>query len=523
MSNFISVPPAPKMAESLRHLGYSVQAAIADIIDNSIDADATDIKVDIKGEGTLLSPVSEINIFDNGCGMYPDEIVVALTMGSETQKSTTALGCFGMGLKTGATSIGRRLLVYSRKDGKLVCYAYDLDVNGERGEWLIQELHPTEEEIKTFNEAIGTENSGTWIKIAKITSDEYKHVKSMVKSLCGQKSLRMTFRKILNGGCDITINNKKLEPWGYDFVKGHKVLDEFIFKPDGSELGTVKIITNAGTEHKGGAGRKQGIVVVRNNRDITTKAEWHGVWNFDWELTGVHIIWEVNSSEFDKIMSTTLMKDGWSIPQNIKDKMRQEVSTTLKAYANTRKKIRETNSKQNSSVDEVLKSYGNNLNKNMNMIRKPEVDNKEMNPLVEKKNHTEAKKEKSQSEKIKRQRTKGLRYEGESGDEWKFVEDHGCGDGRHFQVALKRTPSRRVYTMSLDTKHPWIKKYFVDGELTNVALYALLDDLVGDAYMEMKIGNKADAIIRLKADFLRSKSHVTTVHDKPHVLAAEAA
>jgi len=523
MSNFIEVSPAPKMAESLRHLGYSVQAAIADIIDNSIDAAATDIKVDIKGEGTSLSPVSEINIFDNGCGMYPDEIIVALTMGSETQKSTTALGCFGMGLKTGATSIGRRLLVYSRKDGKLVCYAYDLDVNGERNEWVIQELYPTEEETKTFNEAVGPENSGTWIKIAKIDCNEYKHVKSMVKSLCGQKSLRMTFRKILNGGCNITINTKKLEPWGYDFVKGHKVLDEFIFKPDGSELGTIKIITTGGTEHKGGSGRKQGIVVVRNNRDITAKTpEWHGVWSFDWELTGVYVIWEVNSSEFDQIMSTTLMKDGWSIPQDIKDKMKQEISTSLQAYIRTRTDTR-AKIKQNSSVNKVLESYGNNLNNNMNMIRKPEVDNKEMNPLVEKKNHTETKKEKSQSEKTKRQSTKGIRYAGESNDVWKFVEDYGCGDGRHFQVDLRRTKSRRVFTMSLDTKHPWIKKHFVDSELANAALYALLDDLVGDAYMEMKIGSEADVIIRQKADFLRSKSHVTAVHDKPHVLAAAAA
>ena len=102
--NYIDVIPRPKMGESLRSLGYNVKSAIADIIDNSIDASATEIQIEASGKKNQRDPVSEISIFDNGCGMTGEQLNEALTLGTESDKSVSSLGCFGMGLKTAGTS-----------------------------------------------------------------------------------------------------------------------------------------------------------------------------------------------------------------------------------------------------------------------------------------------------------------------------------------------------------------------------------------------------------------------------------
>ena len=45
MEKKIVVPYAPILVESTRSIGYSFEAAVADIIDNSISANATEVRV----------------------------------------------------------------------------------------------------------------------------------------------------------------------------------------------------------------------------------------------------------------------------------------------------------------------------------------------------------------------------------------------------------------------------------------------------------------------------------------------
>ena len=64
MFNKESIPFAPALIESMRSLGYSFESAIADLIDNSISADANKIEI-------FMNPLDDpyVIIFDNGCGM----------------------------------------------------------------------------------------------------------------------------------------------------------------------------------------------------------------------------------------------------------------------------------------------------------------------------------------------------------------------------------------------------------------------------------------------------------------------
>ena len=58
------------MLESLRGLGYSTAAALADIIDNSISAGATTVDIQFNWKGNS----SNIYILDNGSGMSDGDL-----------------------------------------------------------------------------------------------------------------------------------------------------------------------------------------------------------------------------------------------------------------------------------------------------------------------------------------------------------------------------------------------------------------------------------------------------------------
>ncbi len=132
----IPLPPrASSLSESLRDLGYSLEAAVADVIDNSITARARHIDIWCAAEAG--DPCLAIS--DDGVGMDQKELIEAMRYGSKNPKhvrSKEDLGRFGLGLKTASFSQCRKLTVVSRKDGNLAGAVWDLDaLAGD--EWLI--------------------------------------------------------------------------------------------------------------------------------------------------------------------------------------------------------------------------------------------------------------------------------------------------------------------------------------------------------------------------------------------------
>ena len=101
--DIINLPPiAPTLIESTRAIGYSLEAAIADIIDNSIAAKANSVSIS-------FFPLhgAYISILDNGTGMDADELTRAMQYGSQNpldERNVTDLGRFGLGLKTASLS-----------------------------------------------------------------------------------------------------------------------------------------------------------------------------------------------------------------------------------------------------------------------------------------------------------------------------------------------------------------------------------------------------------------------------------
>ncbi len=132
-----ATPHAAALIEGLRDIGYSLETAISDIIDNSITAGARRIQILTE----TFSDEPYIAIIDDGGGMTEDELVAAMRPGSRNPLATRDepdLGRFGLGLKSASFSQCRRLTVVSQKSGNTSAAVWDLDDVAERNKWAVQ-------------------------------------------------------------------------------------------------------------------------------------------------------------------------------------------------------------------------------------------------------------------------------------------------------------------------------------------------------------------------------------------------
>lgn len=130
-------PAASAMIESLRAYGYSLNTAIADLLDNSISALAKNIWIHMHWKGGY----SWISITDDGLGMDAGSLMNAMRPGSRNpldDRTEDDLGRFGLGLKTASFSQARSLTVASHIRGGEINYRrWDLDYVGKHNQWRL--------------------------------------------------------------------------------------------------------------------------------------------------------------------------------------------------------------------------------------------------------------------------------------------------------------------------------------------------------------------------------------------------
>ena len=139
MRKFEIAKPNPEfLIKSIAEQGYSLETAIADLMDNSISAGAKNIEVltDLDIEPFKLF------ITDDGCGMSPQELLGNMQFPStspENKRVTNDLGRFGLGLKTASFSQTRKFTVLSRVKGQKYYsgLTWDVDYLKEFGEWRL--------------------------------------------------------------------------------------------------------------------------------------------------------------------------------------------------------------------------------------------------------------------------------------------------------------------------------------------------------------------------------------------------
>ena len=183
---------AGRVLQALGRIGYDPVSAILDLVDNSVSAGATSVKINVNQErekGTAGRPraiLKSFTIVDNGCGMDEAGLDNALTLGSSTELyHVDTLSKFGMGLKSAASSLGKRLEVISRSNK---------DLNGVRKVLLDQNLiveqkkyvynltNPTEEDLNELDACTQGE-SGTLIRVTELFHESLPPTSEIIHGL----------------------------------------------------------------------------------------------------------------------------------------------------------------------------------------------------------------------------------------------------------------------------------------------------------------------------------------------------
>ncbi len=218
-------PHAAAMLESLRGLGYSTAAALADIVDNSIAAGATEVRISFEYRGSD----SFVTVLDDGRGMLDGELERAMRLGVINplhERDRHDLGRFGMGLKTASFSQCRRLTVASRRAGTRSCLRWDLAelAASPDSDWLLFEgtAEGSEHRLATLD---GKE-SGTlvlWEDLDRIvtsgsTADDFI---SLVEQV--EVQVAMVFHRLIGGPrprLRLLLNGRPVAAWD-PFMTGH--------------------------------------------------------------------------------------------------------------------------------------------------------------------------------------------------------------------------------------------------------------------------------------------------------------
>jgi hypothetical protein len=216
----IKCPPyAPVLMESTRALGYSLEAAIADLIDNSISAQASQIKINFFPIGNPF-----LNIVDNGTGMSSDQLTLAMRYGSSSpldERNKNDMGRFGLGMKTASLSQCRSMTVASLKDGELEARCWDLNEIYKSGEWDLQALDIEQINNLQCIDQLKAFSSGTiviWQNLDRMFAGDLSPEQSFAEKMDKVRDhIALVFHRYLTGEpglkkVNININNRPIEP-----------------------------------------------------------------------------------------------------------------------------------------------------------------------------------------------------------------------------------------------------------------------------------------------------------------------
>lgn len=343
MEDIELVPDARNLMESTRSIGYSLPAAVADIVDNSIAAGAAAVEI------STPSPTrSFLSILDDGCGMDLEDLLTAMRYGSRfvgEERGEEDLGRFGLGLKMASLSQCRSLTVLSRKaGGELVGARWDLDhVSASARRWALQIL-----DEEDFNQVPGCaefrrKDSGTLVVWEKLDillmglpdGDDDKALNKRLADL--KRHLSLVFHRFIAGkdgtALQIIFNNQVLPPMD-PFLTGKSTqpFEEDYFRFAGAKIRYQPFIlphpnslSQEDREVAGDLQRDQGFYIYRNRRLV--------IWGTWFRLSRKLVLSKLArvrvdipaSAALDRVWSLDVKKSSATVPEGLKDSLRAVV------------------------------------------------------------------------------------------------------------------------------------------------------------------------------------------------------
>jgi hypothetical protein len=288
-------PSASALVESLRSIGYSLESAVADIIDNSITAKAQRVHIDIRWH----KDSAHIRISDDGIGMTRSKLHECMRPGSQSpteQRSPDDLGRFGLGLKTASFSQCRRLTVISKCEGLTSSATWDLDHIAKSNNWELI-LNPCPDSIGPPMEDWSSGTIVEWDNIDKLwhedsnTKDQQielnrravsigEHISLTFHRFIDTKQRQHKLQVYVNGlrlaafnPFDLSNPAASVDPKEVISYNGKKATIQSVTLPHHSKTTNDEWLRNGGRD---GYFANQGFYVYRNDR-LISHATWFGL------------------------------------------------------------------------------------------------------------------------------------------------------------------------------------------------------------------------------------------------------
>ena len=369
MKSLKVTPGAKRLIGSLRNLGYECSTAIADLVDNSIAAGASEIHVEIQAQQGDRPPA--IVIADNGRGMDREQLYEAMRFGASQDYSADDLGKFGLGLKTASLSQCATLTVSSKAKGTKDTrprrhYArWDVAHVNDTDDWDL--LAPTPDELDSWEcdalEHEAAQERGTvvlWTSLeeplALLSAHDVRERERFLARLIDEVSahLRTVFHRFMQGSVtgrrklNVHVCGKQLEPWD-PFCRAEKtaeldILTLGVSSPDADKSkGTDRVAFSpfilpredefsSPAAFKSAGAKKwnqlQGFYFYRNNR-LLQSGGWSWMRAVD-EHTKLLRIAVDFSRDLDRAFAINITKMRARIPADIRDRVANEVTTWAK-------------------------------------------------------------------------------------------------------------------------------------------------------------------------------------------------
>ena len=339
MKQITLLPEASQLLESLRSIGYSAEAAVADLIDNSITAKARSVEIRFPAG----SP-THIAVIDDGEGMNASELIAAMRHGSRSPSEVRVkndLGRFGLGLKTASLSQCRSLTVVSKRDSEVAACRWDLEFVRKTNDWLLLQLDQTEIESLPCIAELKAKSHGTmvlWTDLDRLAAGDRGDgavVSARMESV--RRHLALVFHRYLAGEVSsapirISINRAEIAPVD-PFLASKKSsqktpLETFYIDgqpihlmgftlPHISKLRADEVAIAGGAE---GLRRQQGFYVYRNYRLIVW-GTWFRLMRQE-ELTKLTRVRVDIPNSLDHLWTLDIKKATASPPEQIREQLR---------------------------------------------------------------------------------------------------------------------------------------------------------------------------------------------------------
>ena len=287
-------PNPINLLESNRSLGYSIEEAVSDLIDNSIAAKAKNISIYLNWNNS--KPFFALT--DDGIGMSikNNELINSFKLGSSNpleERDPNDLGRFGFGMKTASLSQSKSFVVLTKTNEEgLVSRCLDLNyiTNLDDG-WKLR--HTNKEELFGFDNIISNYDSGTaiiwnnWDK-APVKKDDFDFISNKIYdyvSVCFHRFIEKDVKIFLNDNeiyaCSPIPNNAGgAEEFSHISLASNREvkLSAYVIQhPMKWEENYEHSLNFNSYKLFNGFERQQGIYIYRCNRLLTPNGGWLGV------------------------------------------------------------------------------------------------------------------------------------------------------------------------------------------------------------------------------------------------------